>query len=76
MNRTGSGVRNLANESAAYVTPSELARYWRVDVSTVLGYIRSGWLPALRFSKTVFRVRTADAIAFERAVAPDHESVP
>jgi hypothetical protein len=59
------GIKALSTHPAAYVTPTELARYWGLKMAELLDHIRAGRLPALRFSQRLFRIRTVDAIEFE-----------
>jgi hypothetical protein len=68
------GIKALGTHPAAYVTPTELARYWGLKVAELLDHIRAGRLPALRFSQRLFRVRTADAIEFEGGMYFGHIS--
>jgi hypothetical protein len=61
-------IPNLATHPAAYVTPAELARYWRIPPAELLEHIQTGSLKALRFGARLFRIRTKDAIEFERRI--------
>lgn len=54
------------------LTPGELAKEWRVDVHRVLGWIRSGALPAANlagslFARPRFRITRTDADEFWRS---------
>ena len=50
-----------------YVTPSELARYWRVSTDTIYRDIKKGALPAYRVgSSGTIRVRIEDARRYGR----------
>jgi excisionase family DNA binding protein len=48
------------------VTVSELAAYWLVGRKQIYKHIDAGLLPAIRLGPRLLRIRTADAIAFER----------
>jgi hypothetical protein len=63
---TKGSILDLNRHPAAYLTPSELGRYWNLPAREVVSYIRAGQLTALRFSDRLFRVATQDAIEFER----------
>ena len=60
------GIANLNTHSASYVTVAELAEYWDVTRQLVYKHIQSGLLPAMRLGPRCVRVRTRDAIEFER----------
>jgi excisionase family DNA binding protein len=62
-------ITNLNNHSASYVTVAELAAYWEVTRQLVYKHIQSGLLPAIRLGPRCFRVRTEDAVAFERLLS-------
>jgi excisionase family DNA binding protein len=62
-----SPLRNLKTHPGAYVTPGELAEYWLVNRRQIYKQIDAGTLPAIRLGPRLWRVRTADAIEFERA---------
>ena len=67
--RTGDKTRrilNLRNHPSAIVTPAELARYWNVTSAQVRKYIEGGTLKAIRFGTSLYRIRTKDAIEFQR----------
>ena len=50
-----------------YVTPTELARYWRVSTDTIYRDIRKGALPAYRIgSSGTIRIRIEDARRYGR----------
>jgi excisionase family DNA binding protein len=59
-------VRDLASHAAPYLTVGELARYWLVSRRQIYKQIEEGKLPAIRFGPRSLRVRTSDAIQFER----------
>lgn len=67
---TKSGVRDLERHPAAFLTPSELARYWSLPTPQILNYIHTGQLTALRFGDRLFRIAIGDAIEFGRCRAP------
>jgi hypothetical protein len=68
---TKSGIVDLNRHQAAYLTPSELARYWNLSAPQVVSYIRARQLTALRFSDRLFRIATRDALEFERHHVPE-----
>ena len=70
------GISNLRTHSASYVTVAELAEYWEVTRQLVYKHIQTGLLPAMRLGPRCFRVRTADAIDFERQLSSKSSSVP
>jgi excisionase family DNA binding protein len=63
------------------VTVGELAAYWLVGRKQIYKQIDAGTLPAIRLGPRLLRIRTIDAIEFERqanmypATAGTHESV-
>jgi excisionase family DNA binding protein len=59
-------VRNLEEHPEPYVTVAELAAYWLVGRKQIYKQIDAGLLPAIRLGPRLMRIRTADAIAFER----------
>jgi len=70
------GISNLKTHSASYVTVAELAQYWEVTRQLVYKHIQTGLLPAMRLGPRCFRVRTADAIEFERQLSSRSSSIP
>jgi hypothetical protein len=59
-------IQDLRNHPLAIVTPAELATYWRLTSAELRAYIEGGALKAIRFGASVFRIRTKDAIEFQR----------
>jgi excisionase family DNA binding protein len=59
-------ITNLDTHTASYVSVAELAAYWDVTRQLVYKHIQSGSLPAIRLGPRCFRVRTRDAVEFER----------
>ena len=59
-------VRDLASHVAPYLTVGELARYWLVSRRQIYKQIEEGKLPAIRLGPRSLRIRTSDAIQFER----------
>jgi hypothetical protein len=59
-------IRNLRNHPSAIVTPAELATYWHLTSAELREYIEGGALKAIRFGTSVYRIRTKDAIEFQR----------
>ena len=62
-----SPLRNLKTHPGVYLKPGELAEYWLVNRRQIYKQIDAGTLPAIRLGPRLWRVRTADAIEFERA---------
>ena len=62
----GPRVRDLASHVAPYLTVGELARYWLVSRRQIYKQIEEGKLPAIRLGPRSLRIRTSDAIQFER----------
>ena len=59
-------LQNLKSHDAAYVTIGELAEYWRISRKQIYKQIEAGTLPAIRLGPRLLRIRTVDAIEFER----------
>ena len=59
-------VRDLAAHSEPYVTVAQLADYWLVGRKQIYKQIDAGTLPAIRLGPRLMRIRTVDAIEFER----------
>ena len=70
------GISNLKTHSTSYVTVAELAEYWEVTRQLVYKHIQTGLLPAMRLGPRCFRVRTTDAIEFERLLSSKSTPVP
>jgi hypothetical protein len=64
--RSERSIQSLASHPSAYVTPAELAKYWQLAPTELLEHIQDGTLKAIRFGARLFRIRTKDAIEFER----------
>ncbi len=62
-------ITNLSTHAASYVSVAELAEYWEVTRQLVYKHIQAGSLPAMRLGPRCFRVRTTDALDFERALS-------
>ncbi|RPI51811.1 MAG: DNA-binding protein [Acidobacteria bacterium] len=62
-------ITNLSTHAANYVSVAELAEYWEVTRQLVYKHIQAGALPAMRLGPRCFRVRTIDALEFERTVS-------
>lgn len=58
------------NSTGEVLTPSEVAKDWRVSLRTVQRYIRTGRLKAFRLPGGHSRIRRHDA---EAALGRDHE---
>ena len=61
-----SGLRDLASHAAPYVTVNELSQYWLISRKQIYKQIENGKLPAIRFGPRSLRIRTRDAVQFER----------
>ena len=59
-------VQDLQNHPEPYVTVAELADYWLVSRKQIYKQIDAGVLPAIRLGPRLLRIRTADALDFER----------
>jgi excisionase family DNA binding protein len=57
---------DLASRVAPYVTVNELARYWTISRKHIYKLIEQGNLPAIRLGPRSLRIRTSDALQFER----------
>jgi excisionase family DNA binding protein len=72
--RTTLKIRNLREHPEPYVTTTDLAEYWSVSRKQIYKQIEAGTLKAIRLGPRLLRIRTADALAFERLarMTPDH----
>jgi excisionase family DNA binding protein len=59
-------LQDLESHSEPYVTVAELAEYWLVGRKQIYKQIDAGTLPAIRLGPRLLRIRTADALEFER----------
>jgi len=59
-------LQDLQSHPQSYVTVAELAEYWLVGRKQIYKQIDAGTLPAIRLGPRLLRIRTADAIEFER----------
>lgn len=59
-------VQDLRTHPEPYVTVAELAKYWLVGRKYIYKLIGTGRLAAIRLGPRALRVRTTDAIRFER----------
>jgi excisionase family DNA binding protein len=59
-------IEDLRTHPDQYVTVFQLARYWRVGRKQIYKQIDAGTLPAIRLGPRLLRIRTVDAIRFER----------
>jgi excisionase family DNA binding protein len=58
---------DLSTHPERYLSPSELARYWRVSTDTIYRDIKKGALPAYRIgSSGTIRIRLEDARRYGR----------
>ena len=60
-------VRDLKTHPEPYVTVAELAEYWLVGRKQIYKQIDAGTLRALKLGPRLMRIRTSDAIEFERS---------
>ena len=60
-------VNDLQSHPEPYVTVAELAEYWLVGRKQIYKQIDAGTLPAIRLGPRLLRIRTADALTFERS---------
>ncbi len=61
-----SGIADLQSHPEQYVTAQELADYWSVSRKQIYKQIDAGTLPAIRLGPRLCRIRTVDALRFER----------
>jgi excisionase family DNA binding protein len=59
-------LQDLQSHPEPYVTVAELAEYWLVGRKQIYKQIDAGTLPAIRLGPRLLRIRTADALEFER----------
>ena len=59
-------IRSLQEHPEPYVTTAELARYWMVSRSQIYKHIDAGTLHAIRLGPRLLRIRTDEALDFER----------
>ncbi len=60
------GIRDLLTHAAAYVTVSDLADYWLVSRKMIYKQIEAGTLDTIKLGPRLIRIRTDDALDFER----------
>ena len=65
-------LQDLASHTEPYVTVAELAEYWLVGRKQIYKQIDAGTLPAIRLGPRLLRIRTADALEFERLANMRH----
>jgi excisionase family DNA binding protein len=59
-------IRNLHTHPEPYVTTAELADYWQVSRKQIYKQIEAGTLVAIRIGPRLLRIRTSEAIRFEK----------
>ena len=59
-------LQDLKSHPEPYVTVAELAEYWVVGRKQIYKQIDAGTLRAIKLGPRLLRIRTADAIEFER----------
>ena len=59
-------LQDLKSHPDPYVTVAELAEYWVVGRKQIYKQIDAGTLRAIKLGPRLLRIRTADAIEFER----------
>jgi excisionase family DNA binding protein len=62
----GRRITDLHAHLSPYVTIAALAEYWLVSRKQIYKQIEAGTLKAIRLGPRLLRIRTADAIEFER----------
>lgn len=66
-------ITDLATYPHQYVVLPALKEYWQVEHQTLVKWIKEGSLPAYKFGRS-WRVKTADALAFEERNRVEHGS--
>jgi excisionase family DNA binding protein len=75
-------LQDLESHPEPYVTVGELAEYWLVGRKQIYKQIGAGTLRAIRLGPRLLRIRTADALEFERRanmrrpIPPELKPVP
>ena len=59
-------IQNLATHAAPYVSVAELAKYWQVSRKQIYKQIDAGTLHAIRLGPRLYRIKTTEALAFEK----------
>ena len=59
-------LKDLRSHSEPHVTVAQLAEYWLVGRKQIYKQIDAGTLPAIRLGPRLLRIRTVDALRFER----------
>ena len=59
-------LQNLKSHLEPYVTIAELAKYWLISRKQIYKQIEARTLPAIRIGPRLLRIRTVDAVDFER----------
>jgi len=65
---TGGDLRNREAGEERFVTPSQMAEYWNVHVTTVYRDIRKGALPVFRLPGGRLRIRWSDMRRYGRPI--------
>jgi excisionase family DNA binding protein len=65
--KTRRPIVRLQTHPDPYVTTTDLADYWGIDRKQIYKQIDAGTLTALRLGAHTLRIKTAEAIRFERA---------
>ncbi len=60
-------IKDLRSHQEPYVTVAELAEHWLIGRKQIYKQIDAGTLAAIRLGPRLLRIRTADALAFERS---------
>ena len=68
-------IQDLTTHAAAYVTVSELAEYWLVSRKMIYKQIEAGTLRIVKLGPRLLRIRTVEAVDFERR-ASMHRPTP
>jgi excisionase family DNA binding protein len=69
-------IKSLADHPDPYVTTTELAEYWMVSRKQIYKQIEAGTLKAIRLGPRLLRIRTSEALEFERLakMVPDRST--
>lgn len=59
-------INNLATHPRPYVSVGELATYWGIGRKQIYKQLDAGTLEAIRLGPRLYRIRTAQALEFER----------
>lgn len=71
-------ITRLEDHPEPFVTVGQLARYWAVSRKQIYKQIEGGTLTAVRFGPRLLRIKTSEALRFEREakMTPDPQTRP